>query len=413
MGEIIVVEQMVNKGRSQALQAELAELIEVVEPASLIELLIERAYQLRATDIHFDASAEGLRIRLRVDGLLHDLVQIPAGNSAQVLSRLKIAAGMDITERRFSQDGRITSQYLDRKRDIRVCSGPTIHGERMVLRLMPDGSGLRRLEDLGLEPDQVQQVQRYISSPYGMILSVGPVGSGKSTTMYNCLELLNIGTDSLVTIEDPVERRVPGVNQIQVDPKINFNFVDALRGVLRQDPDVIMIGEIRDPETAQIGVRAGLTGVTVLSTMHATDTATAIDVFRQFEIPPIFLADSLQGIIAQRLLRRVCTQCRETVHPDEAEATLLGVSTGTELAAGRGCDACFHTGYLGRTGVFECLGLDEEFRHGILAGLSRGDLSELAHRHGMQTLQESATRKVLAGVTTLQEMHRVLISLTS
>jgi type II secretory ATPase GspE/PulE/Tfp pilus assembly ATPase PilB-like protein len=283
----------------------------------------------------------------------------------------------------------------------------------MVLRLMPDGSGLRRLDDLGLESAQVQQVQRYISSPYGMILSVGPVGSGKSTTMYNCLELLNIATDSLVTIEDPVERRVPGVNQIQVDPKIEFNFVDALRGVLRQDPDVIMIGEIRDPETAQIGVRAGLTGVTVLSTMHATDTAAAIDVFRQFGIPPIFLADSLQGIIAQRLLRRVCTKCRQTVNPDEAEATLLEVSKSTELAAGRGCDACFHTGYLGRTGVFECLGFNEEIRHGILAGMSRGALSELAHSNGMQTLQESATRKVLSGITTLQEMHRVLISLTS
>jgi type II secretory ATPase GspE/PulE/Tfp pilus assembly ATPase PilB-like protein len=400
--------------RQKALQEELRELLDVVGPVPLVDLLIERAFHLRATDIHLDPNENGLRIRLRVDGLLHEVLHVPTPLMPQMVSRLKLMAGMDITERRLAQDGHISSQTLAHQRDIRVGAGPTIHGERLVLRLMPDGESLHGLDELGLEPDQAEELSQHVRASYGMILSVGPVGSGKSTTMYSCLELLNDPSESLVTIEDPVERRIPGVNQIQIDPKIHFNFVEALRGVLRQDPDVMMIGEIRDPETAQIGVRAGLTGVTVLSTLHANDTASTIDVFRDFGIPPMFIADSLQAIVSQRLLRKVCPLCRTTTHPDEAACEILRVdprmAETVELAHGAGCDACFGTGYAGRTGVFEIMTFDRELRRAILKGAPRAEVMELAESKGMRNLESSAIRKVLTGQTTLEEMHRVLTS---
>ena len=271
--------------RQKALQEELRELVDVVGPGPLVDLLLERAFQLQATDIHLDPSESGLRVRLRVDGLLHDVAKLPTEMTSHVVSRVKLMANMDITERRLAQDGHIANAVLKQQRDIRVGSGPTIYGERLVLRLMPDASQLTRIEDLGFDEAQIAQIRKCISAPYGMILSVGPVGSGKSTTMYACLDVLNDKTKSLCTIEDPVERRVDGVNQIQVDSRIEFGFVEALRGVLRQDPNVMMVGEIRDPETAHIACRAGLTGVTVLSTLHANDAASTIDVFREFGIP--------------------------------------------------------------------------------------------------------------------------------
>ena len=245
-----------------------------------------------------------------------------------------------------------------------------------------------------------------------MVLSVGPVGSGKSTTMYSCLKRLNDPAKSLITIEDPVERRMPGVNQIQVDPKINFSFVEALRGVLRQDPNVMMIGEIRDSETARIAVRAGLTGVMVLSTLHANDTASTIDVFRDFGIPPMFIADSLQGILSQRLMRKVCLHCRQAYHPDEATCVILGIdpanAAATSLFRGQGCDSCFGTGYSGRTGIYEVMGLDAELRHEIIKGAPQNELMSIAKSKGMRTLDMAAIQKVTDGITTIEEMHRVL-----
>ena len=245
-----------------------------------------------------------------------------------------------------------------------------------------------------------------------MVLSVGPVGSGKSTTMYSCLKRLNDPAKSLITIEDPVERRMPGVNQIQVDPKINFSFVEALRGVLRQDPNVMMIGEIRDSETARIAVRAGLTGVMVLSTLHANDTASTIDVFRDFGIPPMFIADSLQGILSQRLMRKACLHCRQAYHPDEATCVILGIdpanAAATSLFRGQGCDSCFGTGYSGRTGIYEVMGLDAELRHEIIKGAPQNELMSIAKSKGMRTLDMAAIQKVTDGITTIEEMHRVL-----
>ncbi|MEX0717578.1 MAG: GspE/PulE family protein [Planctomycetaceae bacterium] len=398
--------------RQRALQEELKGLVDVVGPGPLVDLLLERAFQLQATDIHLDPTANGLRVRLRVDGLLHDVLQLPAEMMNHVVSRLKLMANMDITERRLAQDGHIANAVLKHQRDVRVGSGPTIHGERLVLRLMPDEKTFNDIEELGLEDGQVEQIRRYLRAPYGMILSVGPVGCGKSTSMYACLNQLNDPSLSLVTIEDPVERRIEGVNQIQIDPRIDFLFVEALRGVLRQDPNVMMVGEIRDPETAHIAARAALTGVMVLSTLHANDAASTIDVFREFDVPPMFIADSVLCVISQRLLRKVCPHCRQTYHPDEATCRYLGIDPAqadeVELARGGGCDQCFHTGHHGRTGVFEILGVDDAIRNAILHERPQSELRQVAAREGMESLEMVAKRKVLAGTTSVEELHRVL-----
>jgi len=401
------------EGRQKALQEELRELVDIVGPASLADLLLERAFQLHATDIHLDPTPNGLRIRLRVDGVLHDVLNLPPEMMSNVISRVKLMGGMDITERRLPQDGHISSAVLKNQRDVRLGSGPTIYGERIVMRLMPDGKTFTQLDELGLDDQQMGAIKNVLRRPYGMILSVGPVGSGKSTTMYSCLEMLNQHERSLITIEDPVERRIEGINQIQIDNKINFNFVEALRGVLRQDPNVIMVGEIRDPETAHIAVRAGLTGVRVLSTLHANDTSSTVDVFREFSVPPMFIADSVNCIISQRLLRKVCSVSRETHHPDVAECAMLGVdpAQANEISLVRGVPAPvnFHTGYAGRTGIFEVMTLDHNLREAILHGKSAGELRQLAINNGMQSLETVAMAKVRARVTTLEEMHRVLI----
>lgn len=399
--------------RQQALEQELRELLDVVGPPQLVELLLERSFQLRSTDIHFDPNENGLRVRLRVDGMLHDVMQVPPEQSAQMVSRIKLLAGMDITERRLAQDGHISRFFLNEQRDVRVGSGPTTFGERLVLRLMPATGGFVKFGDLGLEPDQVELLTKFASMPYGMILSAGPVGSGKSTTIYSCLELVNNPSKSLVTIEDPVERRIRGVNQVQIEQKIGFGFVEALRGVLRQDPNVVMVGEIRDPETAHIGVRAARTGILVLSTLHAQDAASAFDVFRDFGIPTMFIGDSMLAVVAQRLLRKVCQSCKQAVVADEATRLMLGAENhqgDLVLARGTGCEACFQTGYSGRTGVFEIIGVDDELKHALIKGAPRLEVTRLARARGMGSLQTAAVRKVISGATTIEEMNRVLLT---
>jgi type II secretory ATPase GspE/PulE/Tfp pilus assembly ATPase PilB-like protein len=401
------------EARQRALQEELTSLIDVVGPAPLVDLLLERAFELGATDIHLDPRPDGLHIRLRLDGILHDILRLETQYVAQLISRIKLLAGMDITEKRVAQDGQISASMLRSRRDVRVGAGPTIHGERVVMRLMPDSARYTKLDQLGMTEQQVRQVEEALKAPYGVVLSVGPVGSGKSTTTYACLSALNDPGLSLVTIEDPVERRIDGVNQIQIDQKIKFGFVEALRGVLRQDPDVIMVGEIRDPETAHIAIRAGLTGTRVLSTLHAGDTGGTVDMFREFQIPRMFLADAIKCIIAQRLIRKVCEKNREYYQPDAAMAQLLGLSPEeaeqTQLARGVPSDANFHTGYFGRTGVFEVLAADDDLRDLLLQGKSGRSIYEAARNKGMQTLEENAAAKVLAGVTTVEEMLRVMI----
>ncbi len=401
------------EARQRALQEELTGLISLVGAAPLVELLLERAFELGATDIHFDPQRDGLHVRLRLDGVMHPILKLDQQYTHSVISRVKILANMDITDRRSAQDGRISSQVLRHRRDVRVGSGPTVYGERVVMRLMPNEAQFANLADLGMTPAQITKVEQGIHCPFGVVLSVGPVGSGKSTTTYTCLSALNDPALSLVSIEDPVERRVDGVNQVEIDPKVDFGFVEALRGILRQDPDVIMVGEIRDSETAHIAIRAGLTGTRVLSTLHAGNTGATIDMFREFQVPRMFLADSIKCIIAQRLLRKVCTSNRELYEPDAATAEFLKLSPEeartTRLARGIPSDANFHTGYFGRTGVFEVMSVDSTIREMLLVGKPGGTIFTYAQEQGMASLEDAAREKVLSGETSVEELIRVLI----
>ncbi|WP_437192751.1 GspE/PulE family protein [Planctomicrobium sp. SH527] len=401
------------EARQRALQEELYGLISLVGAAPLVELLLERAFELGATDIHFDPQRDGLHVRLRLDGVMHPILKLEQQYTHSVISRVKILANMDITDRRSAQDGRISSQMLRHRRDVRVGSGPTVYGERVVMRLMPNEAQFANLADLGMTPAQITKVEQGIHCPFGVVLSVGPVGSGKSTTTYTCLSALNDPALSLVSIEDPVERRVDGVNQVEIDQKVDFGFVEALRGILRQDPDVIMVGEIRDSETAHIAIRAGLTGTRVLSTLHAGNTGATIDMFREFQVPRMFLADSIKCIIAQRLLRKVCTRDRELYEPDAVTAEFLKLSPedarSTRLVKGVPSDANFHTGYFGRTGIFEVMSVDATIREMLLVGKPGGTISAYAQEQGMSSLEDAAREKVLNGETSVEELIRVLI----
>lgn len=400
--------------RHEGLRDELTELLDVIGPGPLGDVMLERAFEARATDIHLEPTATGLRVRFRVDGLLHDVVRLPPAAVSPMMSRMKLMAGMDITERRLAQDGHISRSDLRHPRDIRVGGGPTIYGERLVLRLMPDERSYSRMEDLGLDENQSETVRRVLSAPYGLILAVGPVGSGKSTSVYSFLRELADPNKSIVTIEDPVERRMEDVTQIQVDPKIGFHFADALRCTLRQDPDIMMVGEIRDAETAQIACRSALTGVLVLSTLHANNTTAAIDVLENFGVPRMVIADCLRGILSQRLLLKNCPNHREVYPPDEAACAILGIDPSTEfvsLVRGKPHDSNFHTGYSGRSGAYEILEMNRDLRRSILKGVSAVELMDQAKAGGMQTLQDAIRAKVLSGVTSIDQLHEAMLTL--
>lgn len=396
---------------NSALAAELTELLGVVEPSSLVNVILQRGFSHRATDIHLDPAEDGTRIRFRIDGALQDIVQVPVAKALHILSRIKVLAGMDITDRRLPQDGHIAAaQVTGLPRDVRVGSSPTIHGERLVLRLMPDATEFVAPESLGFTTAQMQDVNSLLGAPYGLLLVVGPVGSGKTTTVYSLLSRLNQADKSIVTIEDPVERRISGANQIQVDPKTGLLFTNALRGVLRQDPNIISIGEIRDAETAQIACRAATTGVLVLSTLHANNTASAIDVLRNFGVSSMTIADCLRGVIAQRLVRTVSADAREEYAATSEECCLLGVPTESppQLVRGIPTEQNFYTGFHGRTAVFETMPLTASLRNSIHDGLPAYRLREQAIAEGLTTLEASARSLVLEKKTSVSELRRLI-----
>ena len=396
-----------------ALAAELQELLDVVEPGVVGDMLLARAFSHGATDVHLDAVPAGSRIRFRIDGVLRDILPVPTAKATNILSRIKVLADMDITERRVPQDGRISATQLDGvSRDVRVGSSPTIHGERLVLRMMPDPAAYTSLESLGFYEDQLRQIRKLLEIPYGLVLVVGPVGAGKTTTLYNFIQELNQPHRSIVTIEDPVERRIPGANQIQIDEKAGNSFVTALRGVLRQDPNVMCVGEIRDPETARIAARAAMTGVLVISTLHANDTASAIDVMRQFGVPSMGIADSLRGVISQRLMRRVCPESRKEILPDEASRTLLNLSqedSTTKIVEGVPADCNFQTGYAGRIAVFETMVVGRSLKQAIHRDAAAYEIQEAALHDGMVSLEESGRRRVLDHTTSIEELRRIVV----
>jgi type II secretory ATPase GspE/PulE/Tfp pilus assembly ATPase PilB-like protein len=395
------------------IRAELKEIAARATASELLDQIITRAFDSRATDIHIDPLASRHRVRYRIDGQLHEVLEIPTAAGQAMAGRIKVVADLRVVERRHAQDGHIVIERSGKTYTLRVSTIPTHLGERVVLRLHEALSITLGFHQLGLMPSQIEQLRRLISRPYGAVLVGGPVGTGKTTTLYSCLHHINEPSRNLMTIEDPIEHRVAGVNQVEVDPQAGMSFGEGLRAILRQDPNVLMIGEIRDDETARIGVRAALTGILVLSTIHASDAASTISTLFNFGIPGYLLSGALQGAISQRLVRRICPYCRISYRAGDTERAVLGLDSGhpaeLTLHRGQGCVACFHTGYLGRTGVFEILELTPLLRELILTQTTREVLYQVARDEGMKTMKDCAVERVLEGTTTVDEVHRLLI----
>ncbi len=391
------------------------ELKELAATATLPDLLAHillRALDSRATDIHFDPRETGIRVRYRIDGQLQDILEVEPGLSMAMASRIKVMSNLNIVERRHSQDGRITIPHQNRSRDLRVSTFPTALGEKIVIRIHEILADAPGFDHLGMTAAQAEQLTRLIAKPYGAILVAGPVGSGKTSTVYNCLGKINAPALNIMTIEDPIETRIEGVNQTQVDSRGEMGFSEGLKAMLRQDPDVIMIGEIRDDETARIGIRAGLTGVLVFSTIHASDSPSTIGNLYNFGIPGYQISSSLVAVVSQRLIRKVCPYCRVTYPADAKEMAALEIDPkeheGLMLHRGLGCPACFQTGYLGRTGIYEIMEAGEEIRELIFQQIPKDILRRVAIDLGMQTLKRSAVDKILEGTTTVEEAYRVV-----
>jgi general secretion pathway protein E len=375
----------------------------------LVNLLIEEAVAAEASDIHIEPSEENLRVRYRIDGILYDLESPPRRLQAAVTSRIKLMAELNIAERRLPQDGRIRMTLGTRRVDIRVSSIPTIHGESIVMRLLDRSSVFMPFDKLGFSPETSASFDKLINQPNKILLVTGPTGSGKTTTLYAALDKINAPEKKIITIEDPVEYQLKGINQIAVRPKIGLTFAGGLRHIVRQDPDVIMVGEIRDLETAEIAVHAALTGHLVLSTLHTNDAPGAITRLQDMGVEPYLLASVLSGVLAQRLVRRICQTCRVADAPDPADLLAIGVteSRGVDLFRGEGCDACRKTGYKGRVGIYELFIITEDVRSLILRKASTGEIRRMAVEHGMVTLREDAWAKARAGLTTVDEILRV------
>ncbi len=374
-----------------------------------VNLLVREAHAARASDIHLEATREGLRVRLRIDGVLSDYANPPRGLQAAIISRLKLLAELDIAERRAPQDGRIRARLDDRDLDLRVATIPTVHGESVVLRLLDRGGRPVGLEELGMAPEALDTFRRLAQRPHGILIATGPTGSGKTTSLYAALVLRNASEEKIITVEDPVEYHLPGVTQVPVRTKAGVTFATALRSILRHDPDVLMIGEMRDRETAGIAVQAAMTGHLVFSTLHTNDALSAISRLADLGVEPYLVAATVEAIVAQRLVRRVCPHCAERYHPDPAVVSLAaGRPIGSiSLVRGKGCGACRDTGYLGRIGIYEQLVVDDDVKQAVARSADRPALRELAEAQGMRTLREDGWLKVEAGMTTIDEVLRV------
>lgn len=376
----------------------------------LVNTILSEAVRLRASDIHIEPYQKELKIRYRVDGVLYNSLTPPRNLHSAIVSRIKVMAKMNIAEKRLPQDGRIRLRVADRDFDIRVSTLPTSFGERVVLRLLDKTSVLLGLEEVGLTAKQMELFERLISAPNGIILVTGPTGSGKTTTLYAALNRINSPDKNIITIEDPVEYQLPGIGQIQVNNKIGLTFAKGLRSIVRQDPDVILVGEIRDTETAEISIHAALTGHLVFSTLHTNDAPGAITRLIDMGIEPFLVSSAVNAILAQRLVRVICEKCKEPYRPSARTIKEMGEPEGEKdlvLYRGRGCDACLHTGYRGRTGIFEFLVLDDVLRGLILQTSDAATIRKAAMERGMKTLREDGLEKVKQGVTTVEEVLRV------
>jgi type IV pilus assembly protein PilB len=390
----------------------------VAEEAPIVRIantIIIQAIKDGASDIHVEPEARGVRVRYRIDGVLHEVMPLPKYIDKPLISRLKIMAGMDIAERRIPQDGRIPIRYENKDYDLRVSCLPTIHGEKIVMRILDKSSVLIGLNKLGFTPEVQAQVEELVSQPNGMFLSTGPTGSGKTTTQYSILHKLNSPEKNIITIEDPVEYQLPGISQVQVHKKAGLTFATALRAFLRQDPDIIMVGEMRDIETASIAVEASLTGHLVLSTLHTNDAPSAIIRMVEMGVEPYLVAATVIGVLAQRLGRRICTKCKKPYEVRAEELRRFGFKPKdpdeiVTLWRGEGCEACHHTGYKGRIGIYELMRVNDEIAELIVRHAPLADIREAAKANGMHELREDGLEKVLQGITTPDEVMRVVFT---
>ena len=380
----------------------------------LVNSIIERAATERASDIHLEPREADLHVRMRIDGVLRTILTVPKELQASVISRLKIMGGMNTSERRVPQDGRANIRLKKQDIDLRINTLPTIHGETVVIRLLDKNESLFDPKGIGLAGSNLEKYNRLIHANNGMVLIVGPTGSGKSSTMYTMIRELNDDSVNLVTLEDPVEYNIDGANQVQINEKTGMTFASGLRAILRQDPDIVAVGEIRDGETAEIAMRAAITGHLVLSTVHTFDAASTIDRLVDIGVEPYLIASGVRGIISQRLVRLVCPHCREEYAPDPEELDALGMryDPGVKFFRGTGCPMCFGTGYRGRTGVFEILVLDRALRARITGGATREELQTAIEQSGSyRTMADSCRELVLNGVTTVEEARKTITAL--
>jgi type IV pilus assembly protein PilB len=377
----------------------------------LANSIIERAVLIHASDIHIEPFEKEVRVRMRVDGVMHSIMTVPGDLQASVISRLKIMGGMDITEHRVPQDGRAAVRVKEKDIDLRMSTLPTIYGEKFVIRLLDKDSQLLSKEGIGLTGEDLKKFTGLLARPSGVVLIAGPTGSGKSSTMYTMIRELNTEQVNLVTLEDPVEYNIGGINQVQINEKTGMTFAGGLRSILRQDPDIIAVGEIRDGETAQIAMRAAITGHLVLSTIHTKDALSTIDRLLDIGVEPYLISGALNGIISQRLVRRICPDCRREYVPTPEELLDAGLPPDDRthrFCRGKGCPSCFGTGYHGRTAVFEILVLSHALRLAVNRGARREELEEIIRRGGrFVTLAENARRLVLDGTTTIEEARRL------
>ncbi|MBW2149052.1 MAG: Flp pilus assembly complex ATPase component TadA [Deltaproteobacteria bacterium] len=397
-------------------EVEISRLQTIAQEAPVVKLvnnIIAQALRDSASDIHFEPEENLTRIRYRIDGILYEIHNTPKRLQLPIISRIKIMSRMDIANRRTPQDGRFDIKKENREIAIRVSTFPTVYGENVVMRLLDKSTALYRMDRLGLQKDDLERFEKLIHKPYGMILAAGPTGSGKTTTLYAILNRVNSVEKNIKTIEDPVEYRLNWVRQSQVNPRAGLTFATGLRAILRQDPDIIMVGEIRDQETAEIAVQAALTGHLVFSTVHTNDAAGALVRLADMGTEPFLISSSVIGIISQRLLRTICPECREAYTPSPAYLQNLGLGDGHNIPTlyrGRGCSFCKNSGYRGRTGIFETLVVSDELREKIVERSSSAVIAAIAQQQGMRTLRQDAIQKALSGITTPEEAIRVTMT---
>jgi len=405
--------QATRAAATTAVAADSTKLVELASQAPVVRLvdqMLLEAVKYRASDIHLEAFESRLQVRYRIDGQCYEVAQPPGSLALALASRLKVLASLDVAESRLPQDGRILLTVDARQIDLRMSTLPTLHGESIVLRVLDKGALTHSLTDLGMTPQMHQQMEELIQRPHGLLLATGPTGAGKTTTLYACLTKLNQPELKVVTTEDPVEYDIDGLVQVAVNPKINLNFAACLRAILRHDPDVVMVGEMRDQETAQVAIQSSLTGHRVFSTLHTNDAPGAITRLLDMGIEPFLITSTLSGIVAQRLVRRLCPECRAPAEQPAQSVAALGVPPSEGALAGVmravGCEACQQIGFKGRTGIYELMVVSEELHPLILERASLSELRTKARTMGMRSLRDDGIAKVLAGATTVDEVVR-------